>query len=152
MISKKIHFLGRTQTVDNTLIPINKLPCARHHKITLNDLMKHDDSEWHWIPNGSSSVWGYIKNEKFDKYLTVMKCPNKMPPCPLRALPTKTGKKEQLWRKWGEKIISKKEMPYKEKPLVLTLDSDDKTVIAKSPANGENQEFFLKKLAKLPKN
>ena len=109
--------------------------------------MKPDDSRWHWIPKGSGSVWGYIQNEKFGKYLTVIKCPDKMSTCFLRALPTKTEKAEQLWRKWGGKIISKKQMPYKGKPLVLTLDSDNATVIAKSPADGENQEFFLKKLA-----
>ena len=112
--------------------------------------MKHDDSKWHWIPKGSSSVWGYIQNEKVDKYLTVIKCPDKMSPCSMKVLPKseKENKEEdQLWRKWGGKIISKKAMPYKGKPLVLTLDSDDKTVIAKSPADGENQDFFLKKLA-----
>ena len=113
--------------------------------------MKGDDSKWLWIPKGDSSVWGYIQNEKFGKYLTVTKCPNKMSPCSLKALPKKTDKTEkeadQLWRKWGEKIISKKAMNYKNKPLVLTLDSDDATVIAKSPADGENQEFFFKKQA-----
>ena len=129
-------------------IPINKLPCARHNKIALNKLMKGDGSRWHWIPKGSTSVWGYIQNEKYDKYLTVHVCPDKMSPCSMKALPkSKNRESEQLWRKWGDKIISKKAMKYKDKPLVLTLDSDDVTVIAKSPADGENQDFFLKKLA-----
>merc|ERR1712166_785867 len=116
-----------------------------HSKIALNNLMKFDDSKWHWIPKGSSSVWGYIQNEKFDKYLTVHVCKDKKSPCSMKALPKSENREsEQLWRKWDEKIISKKGRGYKDKPLVLTLDSDNATVIAKSPADGKNQEFFFK--------
>ena len=102
-----------------------------------------DAAKWQWIPKENSKAWGFIKNVKYEKYLTVSKCPNKRSPCTLKAIKF-NGKEEQHWRKWDTKIISKKmTSSRKEKVLLLTLDSDDATVIAKSSADGGNQEWEL---------
>ena len=100
-------------------------------------------AKWQWVPKENSKAWGFIKNVKYKKYLTVSKCPNKRSPCTLKAIKF-NGKEEQHWRKWNTKIISKKmTSARKDKVLLLTLDSDDATVIAKSPTDGENQEWEL---------
>ena len=108
-------------------------------KVTISD----SNTEWQWVPKEGHGAWGFIHNSN-DKYLTVSKCPDKKSPCSLK-LKNFDGKIEQLWRKWNNKIISKRNMNRKDKVVVLTLNSDD-NVNAKTPNNDENQDWIVSEL------
>ena len=122
-------------------IQTGKNLAAKQSKVIISDV-SGNAAKWQWVPKEKSKVWGFIQNVKYEKYLTVSKCTNKVSPCTLKAIKL-NGKEEQHWRKWDKKIISKKQMKIKDKVLLLTLDSDNATVIAKSPDDGENQEWEL---------
>ena len=104
---------------------------------------------WNWIPkDGTSDVWGFIHHSEAG-YLTIDACiraedgitPDE---CTLKLsdFQFKTGGKflqDQLWRKWKNKIISKK--IFHKRVVVLTLNSKE-NVVAMNPNDDENQDWI----------
>ena len=93
---------------------------------------------WTWIPkDGTSGVWGYIHHSEAG-YLTMNQCNNGT--CTLRMDPNQVEFEGQLWRKWKNKIISKRFL--NKQVVVLTLDSNE-NVVAMQPNDDENQDWSL---------
>ena len=60
--------------------------------------------------------------------------------CTLRMDPNQAELEGQLWRKWKNKIISKRFL--NKQVVVLTLDSNE-NVVAMQPNDDENQDWSL---------
>ena len=104
---------------------------------------------WNWNPkDGTSDVWGFIHHSEAG-YLTIDECIKaedgiSSDECTLKLSDQpKTDIKflqDQLWRKWKNKIISKRFL--NKQVVVLTLDSNE-NVVAMQPNDDENQDWSL---------
>ena len=93
---------------------------------------------WNWIPkDGTSGVWGYIHHSDAG-YLTIDKC--EQGTCSLTMDSEQDKPDSKLWRKWKNKIISKKIID--KQVVVLTLNSNE-NVVAMYPNDDENQDWSL---------
>ena len=60
-------------------IQTGKSLAAKKSKVIISDV-SDNAAKWQWVPKENSKAWGFIKNVKYEKYLTVKgqlisKCP-----------------------------------------------------------------------------